>query len=116
MNCNPATLNPLGPRTASRPPSYGAACIGARRTVRHSAGFERFSRCSMLAFSRDPFVTSYKWLDPVTVDALDMDNGLVLPSFGAHSTFDWAASPRKPQFWVRVLLTAVRWRPFVTRS
>ena len=44
---NPATLNPLGLRTASRPPgyAYGAVCIGARRIVRHSAGFERFFMC-----------------------------------------------------------------------
>ena len=36
----------------------------------------------MLAFIHDSFVTSYKWFNPVTVDALDMDNGLVLLSFG----------------------------------
>ena len=31
---------------------------------------------------RDSFVTSYKWLNPDIVDALDMNNGLVQPSFG----------------------------------
>ena len=47
---------------------------------------------------RDSFVTSYKWLNPDIVDALDMHNGLVSPSFGP-------SSPRKLQFWVRVLFT-----------
>ena len=31
--------------------------------------------CAMLAFIRDLFVTSYKWLNPVTVDALGVRNG-----------------------------------------
>ena len=82
---NPATLNPLGPRTASCPPGYGAVCIGAPRTVRHSGGSGRF-RCAMLAFIRDPFVTSYKWPDPVTLNALGMNNGLAPSSCRALCT------------------------------
>ena len=31
---------------------------------------------------RDSFVTSYKWLNPDIADALDINNGLVSPSFG----------------------------------
>ena len=79
---NPTTLNPLGPRTASRPPGYGAVCIEARRTVRHSAGF----RCAMMAFIHDSFMTSHASPGPAPVDVLGMDNGLVQPSFRAQCT------------------------------
>ena len=34
---------------------------------------------------RDSFVTSYKWLNPDIVDPLDMENGLMSPSFGPSS-------------------------------
>ena len=40
----------------------------------------------MLAFIRDPFVTSYKWPDPVTLNALGMDNGLAPSRFRALCT------------------------------
>ena len=45
----------------------------------------------MLSFIRDSFMISYKWLNPVAVDALDMDNGLVsllygVACIGAHHT------------------------------
>ena len=40
----------------------------------------------MLAFVRDSFVTSYKWPDPVTLNALGMRNGLAPSRFRAPCT------------------------------
>ena len=36
----------------------------------------------------DSFMTSYKWFNPDIVDALDMNNGLVSPSFGNDTLAD----------------------------
>ena len=97
---NPATLNPLGPRTASRQPGYGAVCIGPPHTVRHSGGSGRFVR-SPAATSRSadalhasssssPCMLTYAqfWFmpDPVTLNPLGMRNGLAPSSCRAQCT------------------------------
>ena len=35
-----------------------------------------------VGLDHDSFMTNYKWFNPDIVDALDMNNGLVSPSFG----------------------------------
>ena len=82
---NPATLNPLGPRTASRPPGYGAVCIGVHRTVHHSAGLSVFSLCYDRVHSRPVHDLAIS-PDPVPVNSLGMRNGLAPSRFRAPCT------------------------------
>ena len=56
----------------------------------------------MLAFIRDPFVTSYKWPDPVTLNALGMDNGL------APSSSEPCALGRLTQYTTALVLCDLR--------
>jgi hypothetical protein len=58
-------------RRVSDPSALGL--LTQEATVLGSGAFH----CRMLTFIRDSFMTSYKWLNSGTVDALDMDNGLV---------------------------------------
>ena len=55
---NPVTLNALGPRMASHPPSYGPPCIGAHRAQYATVLVLGAFRCGMLAFNHDSFMTS----------------------------------------------------------
>ena len=58
---------------------------------------------------RDSIMTSYKWLNPGTVDALDMDNGLVSPYAELRGPVYWGTPHSTPQGWVnRVLLCYAR--------
>ena len=65
---NSVTLNALGPRTASYPPSYGPPCIGAHRIVRHSAGL---IVSAVLCSRTTPIATGVVWLLDWMSDAAD---------------------------------------------
>ena len=67
----PVPVDPLGSMDNGLvSPSYAPPCIGAHRTVRHSAELSVF-RCAMLAFIRDPFMTSHASPGPVPVPVYD---------------------------------------------
>ena len=100
---------------------HGIAPAGLRggRVLGHTAqcatvlGLSVF-RCAMLAFIRDPFMTSHASSGPVPVDLLGLNNGLVQPSFRAQCT----GPPRTvPHISVFGMLFAVLYSPsFATCS
>ena len=76
---------------ARTPHSIAPAGLRGGRVLGHIAqcatvlGLSVF-RCAMLAFIRDLFMTSYKWPNPVTLNALGMDNGFAPSRFRAQCT------------------------------
>ena len=72
-------------------------------------------RCAMLAFIRDPFVTSYKWPDPVTLNALGMRNGLAPSRFRALCTGP-PHTVRHGAVLATVIFAVLCSRSFATRS
>ena len=80
---DPVTLNPLGLDNGLVQPRFRAPCTGPPTVTQYATVLCSgcVSLCYMLAFIRDPFVTSYKWPDPVTRNALGLDNGLAPSRF-----------------------------------
>ena len=70
----PLPVDVLGLDSGLVQPSFGAPCIGQYATALVLCDL----RCAMLAFIRDPFMTSHASHGPVPVDPLGMGNGLAM--------------------------------------